>query len=95
MRTRNTKGWLVMPAKCKTCPFGEQGDPQLAAAVLDRTLFQSSQICHHPALDGKRETHLCRGQRDHQLELLYRMGLLDEPTDAEFAAKSEMYLGKM
>jgi hypothetical protein len=78
-----------MPAMCKSCPFGEQGDPQLAAAVLDRTLFKSSQICHHPSLDGKPETHLCRGQRDVQLELLYRMGLLSEPTDAAFRAKSE------
>lgn len=78
MRTRNTKGW----------PFSETGDKRLAAAVLDRTLFQSSQICHHPRLNGKKETHLCRGQRDEQLVLLHRMGLIDEPTDAAFTAKS-------
>lgn len=88
MRTRNTKGWPVMPAKCRTCPFNETGDKRLAAAVLDRTLFKSSQICHHPVLDGKKETHLCRGQRDEQLVLLHRMGLIDEPTDAAFTAKS-------
>lgn len=89
MRTHNTKGWPIMPAKCRTCPFGEHGDPHLAAAVLDRTLFQSSQICHHPALDGEPETHLCRGQRDHQLQLLYHMGLIDEATDEAFTRKSK------
>ena len=59
-----------------------------AANVLDRTLFQSSQICHHPVLHGKKETHLCRGQRDEQLELLFRMGWIEEPTDAAFAKRS-------
>ena len=78
-----------MPAKCTTCPFGENGDRRLAANVLDRTLFQSSQICHHPVLHGKNETHLCRGQRDEQLELLYRMGWIEEPTDAAFAKRSQ------
>ena len=77
-----------MPAKCSTCPFGPSGDRQLAAAVLDRTLFQSSQICHHPRLAKKKETHLCRGQRDEQLTLLHRMGLIEEPTDAAFAQRS-------
>ena len=88
MRRRNTKGWPVMPAKCKTCPFGENGDRQVAANVLNRTLFQSSQICHHPALTRKKETHLCRGQRDEQLVLLHRLGWIEEPTDAAFAKRS-------
>lgn len=88
MRRRNTKGWSVMPAKCKTCPFGENGDKRLAAAVLDRTLFQSSQICHHPVLNGKKETHLCRGQRDEQLAILHRMGWIDAPTDEAFQRRS-------
>ena len=88
MRKRNTKGWPVMPAMCKTCPFGPDGDKQLAASVLDRTLFQSSQICHHPVLHGKKETHLCRGQRDEQLVLLHRMGWIEEATDAAFAKRS-------
>lgn len=83
---RNTKGWPVMKAKCSTCPFAN--DPELAQAVLDRTLFQSSQICHHPALHGKKETHLCRGQRDVQLELLARMGMIDAPTDEAFTKRS-------
>lgn len=77
-----------MKAKCATCPFGENGDKQVAANVLNRTLFQSSQICHHPTLYRKRETHLCRGQRDEQLVLLQRMGLLEEATDAAFEKRS-------
>jgi hypothetical protein len=77
-----------MAAKCASCPFREGHDGELASKVLDRTLFQSSQICHHPVLYGKRETHLCRGQRDIQLELLARMGMIDEPSDEAFARRS-------
>lgn len=87
MRKRNTKGWPVMPAKCSSCPFS-MADRSFANAVLDRTLFQSSQICHHPVLHGKKETHLCRGQRDEQLVLLHRMGWIEEATDAAFAKRS-------
>jgi hypothetical protein len=76
----------VMAQQCATCPF--KVDPELAARVLSRTLFRASQICHHPALHGKRETHLCRGARDAQLELLYRMGLIDAATNEAFTRKS-------
>jgi hypothetical protein len=88
VRKRNTRGWSVMKSKCASCPFGANGDPELAANVLNRTLFQSSQICHHPRLHGKRETHLCRGQRDEQLVLLQRMGLIEDATDAAFEKRS-------
>jgi hypothetical protein len=38
--------------------------------------FSHSQICHHPALSGKKETHLCLTGRDFQLQLLFRLGFL-------------------
>jgi hypothetical protein len=91
MRARNTKGWKVMPTCCATCPFVH--DPELAARVLDRTLFRSSQICHHPTLHGKPETRLCRGQRDFQLQLLHHMGLIESPTDDAFERRSSEVLG--
>lgn len=83
------RGWPVRQTMCPSCPFREGGDRQLAARVLSRTLFQASQICHHPALHGQMEHELCRGARLRQLELLYRMGLIDAPTDAAFTAKSK------
>ena len=92
-RNRNVSAWPVMPAQCSTCPFNADGDPDVRDGVLRRTVnMQASQICHHPALHGKRETHLCRGARDIQLRVLTAMGLLSEPTDAAFTATSTKYL---
>lgn len=85
--TINVRGWPVMKSQCSTCPF--KVDPDLAQKVLDRTLFQTSQICHHPVLHGKKQNRLCRGQRDIQLKLLHAIGLLPEPTDAAFKKRSE------
>lgn len=77
----NVRGWPVMAAKCSTCPFREGSAFSELRASVESRLLQASQICHHPALSGKRETHLCRGARDQQQQLLYRLGYLDEPTD--------------
>lgn len=88
-RKRNVKNWPVMKSHCATCPFGANGDPQIQAGVLNRIAkLEHSQICHHPALSGKPETHLCRGARDIQLKILTAFGLIEEPTDEAFTAKS-------
>ena len=86
-RKRECNDMPVMKAACATCPFGEHGDPAVATSVLKRTLGKASQLCHHPTLNGKRETHLCRGARDIQLRLLCAMGAISEPTDEAFQAK--------
>lgn len=88
---KNIKNWPVMSTKCASCPFGEGGDAQICASVMTR-LFEASQICHHPVLHGKKETHLCRGARDEQLTILHRMGWIPEPTDAAFAETSRKVL---
>jgi hypothetical protein len=75
----------VMAKCCPTCPFGPRGDRQVRAKVEARVL-KTSQVCHHPRLHGKPETHLCRGARDYQIMLLHRMGVLAEPTDAAWSA---------
>ena len=85
--------WPVMEEMCGSCPFRKDGDPHLRAAVLERTILKASQICHHPTLHGKKQTHLCRGARDEQLTILYRMGFIPEPTDVAFAETSKRYLG--
>jgi hypothetical protein len=86
--TRNIRNWPVMASMCASCPFREGGDIELRNAVMSRTLLRSSQICHHPRLHSKKETHLCRGARDQQLTILHRLGMLSEPTDAAFAEAS-------
>jgi hypothetical protein len=88
----NIRNWPVMAAKCESCPFREGGDIELRNRVMSRTILQASQICHHPRLHGKKETHLCRGARDEQLTILYRMGMLPEATDRAFAEVSAKYL---
>lgn len=92
MRYRKIKKpWPVMDAMCVTCPFRKDGDIELRNRVMQRTILRASQICHHPALSGKKQTHLCRGARDQQLTILYRMGILSEPTDKAFSEASARY----
>jgi hypothetical protein len=89
----NITGFPIMPAMCASCPFRDGGDIALRNAVMSRTILQASQVCHHPRIHGKRETHLCRGARDQQLTILYRLGLIAEETDAAFMEASQRYLG--
>lgn len=61
----------------------------LRNSVMNRSGLNASQVCHHPRLHGKKETHLCRGARDHQLTLLFRLGFIAAETDGAFKAASE------
>ena len=80
-------GWPIMPQKCASCPFRDNkdgepiGDIQLRNKVQTRCLTEGSQICHHPNLRSKPSTHLCRGARDFQLQIFYRLGVIDALTD--------------
>jgi len=93
MRKRNIREWPVRKASCSSCPFridprtGREQDPQLAGQVQAR-VFSASQICHHPTLHGKPETHLCRAARDYQTMIFFRLGILSAPTDEAWEAKS-------
>lgn len=92
-RRLNVRDWPVMAKQCATCVLrcderGRYVDPVLANRVIERCLTQASQICHHPALSGKPETHLCRGVRDYQLMIFHRIGFLDAPTDEAWQAKA-------
>jgi hypothetical protein len=70
-----------MPSHCKTCPFGPNGDLILKSRLMAK-LLETNQLCHQPRFKGQRETHLCRGSRDYQLEMYTRLGVLNEATDA-------------
>jgi hypothetical protein len=74
-----------MKQQCKTCPFRAGGDLELQGQVISR-LLETNQICHAPRLVKKRETHLCRGARDWQLQVFFRLGVLEEESDAAWAA---------
>lgn len=92
-RARDCRGWPVMAKQCSTCVFktdenGRYIYKDLAKRVENR-LLTVSQICHHPALKGQKQTHLCRGTRDRQITLMHRMGVIAAPTDEAWAAKQK------
>jgi len=68
----------VMKARCKTCPFNENGSIEVRNAVLSR-ITENSQHCHGSGWPNA--THLCRGARDVQLKWMHRLGVISEPTD--------------
>lgn len=84
----------VMDKKCGSCPFridsrGLYFDCKLVDRIKIDILSNSSQICHHPRLIGKEETHLCRGARDYQLKMFYRLVFLDSSTDKAWNEKNK------
>lgn len=83
MIVTDISGMPVMKSKCPTCPFHEKnaGQIEIASMVKQRCITEASQICHHPRLSGKKETHICRGARDFQITIFYRMRVLDAETD--------------
>jgi len=86
----DTSRWPVMKKQCSTCVFAMTSDghwvnPSLAKMV-EKRILDCSQICHHPRLFGRQETHLCRGTRDRQIELMHRLGVIPEPTDEAWEA---------
>jgi hypothetical protein len=92
MKRKPLIDWMVRKECCVSCPFkpdaiaGREQNPELAAEVQTR-LLGASQNCHHPRLFGKREFELCRGARNWQLMIFYRLGFITEPTDAAWEAK--------
>lgn len=81
MNTIDVSKFPVCRVKCKSCPFGENGDPHVRRTVEAR-LLSVSQTCHSSGLiHGRPDTHICRGARDHQLLIMYRLGAIEAPTD--------------
>lgn len=73
----------VQERPCETCPFAGENPIELP---LDRYLHYLNNLFGH----GQHLCHsaenktICRGGRDIQLEWLYRIGALSEPTDTAF-----------
>lgn len=72
-----------MKAHCKTCPFrpdkerpNQFADMKLASKVIERTLFQSQQICHTTESKNRKANNRCRGAFNYCNEIYERMGLI-------------------
>lgn len=72
---------------CKTCPFRD-GSPyeSLRAHLMESSLKEGSRECHSTGTKGfkgntKKPARTCRGSRDFQLQVMYRLGVLSAPTD--------------
>jgi hypothetical protein len=61
----------------------------LVNRIQQQCLTEASQICHHPHLHGKPETHLCRGARDFQLQIFHRLGVIEAPTDKAWRKRAK------
>ncbi len=75
----NTK---VNTHKCKTCPFRTDGrglalDPSRIAEIQTYLMEGTNHFCH----SDRSNNTICRGGRDFQLTIWYRLGVLSEPTD--------------
>jgi hypothetical protein len=68
-RYQDVSDFPVMSSCCASCPFGAHGDPAFANSILARLGLWLRQVCHHPRLKGKPETHLCRGAYDAQFAM--------------------------
>jgi hypothetical protein len=79
---------------CRTCIFRRDGNqvdlrPGRHAEIQAYLARGTPHVCHTPADGQPRGTaddYSCRGGRDFQLTLWYRMGLISAPTDAALEA---------
>lgn len=77
----------VMQKQCATCPWrtdgqGLQLEPELMVTLQSHPV---NQYCHSPVWQGRPEDTICRGHRDHWINVFVAWGFLDEPTDAAWA----------
>ncbi|WP_036488107.1 hypothetical protein [Myxosarcina sp. GI1] len=75
----------VNPRRCKTCPFNDDGCIDIRNTVIRRILTEEkSQVCH-----GTNNKTLCRGARDYQQQIYFRLGVLEAPTDEAWDKKRQ------
>lgn len=76
---RPVSDFPIMKNPCATCPFRESKkgvwqNIELANTVIERNLFNSQQICHHPRIKDDKETHRCRGYFNYAEVIYQRLG---------------------
>lgn len=71
----------VRDQMCATCVFKSEREggvhlaPERNAEIRAQVLKGYNQLCHHD-----KDKTICRGGRDFQITLWYRLGILDAPT---------------
>lgn len=68
------------PVQCPTCVFRRGGLPLRPGRLgeIQAYLIEGrTHLCHSPP----RDKFACRGGRDYQLTIWYRLGIIAEPTD--------------
>lgn len=89
----NAKNLPLRETKCGTCPFRPGSKyAKLADDLAASALNDCSRVCHSTgtnAIGGKTgiKSHLCRGARDVQLNLMALLKVIDEPTDEAWNEK--------
>lgn len=76
---------------CKSCPFVKSGldlHPEKMAEIMSYLIEGVNHLCHS---DYSSET-VCRGGRNWQLNIFYRLGVIEQPTD-ECLAQSMIDVG--
>ncbi len=76
---------VAVPVQCRTCIFREDGNqvvlrPDRLADIQAYLVRGVTHTCHTD------KVRACRGGREFQLTIWYRMGLIAEPTDAALAS---------
>lgn len=79
MFRKSVSEYPVMKVMCATCPFkpNEHGiwqNVELAAQVIERTLFKGQQICHGSEGPRRQWRNRCKGAHDHNMQIYERMG---------------------
>lgn len=84
----------VNKAMCATCPFRAGSPYEYLRPDLEKSaLTSNSRICHSTGSNNAinrrtgKPAALCRGARDSQLNMFYRLGFLSAPTDEAWLAK--------
>ena len=91
---KNLQGIPVRKAFCKTCPFLDTGWTDVRPLLIERALTDTSPICHSTGgedalVRSQGPARICRGARDLQIQVLYRMEFLESPTDAAWEKKRQ------
>ena len=77
--------------QCPTCPFRDTGWTHVRPLLTERALTGATPICHSTGKDALVKSQgpyqLCRGARDLQIQYMYRLGVLDAPTEEAWEAK--------
>jgi len=83
----------VQPAMCATCPWREGSQyAALRNNLEESAITEASRICHSTGSNAinhqtGKKPKLCRGARDFQILIFFRMGFIDAPTDEAWEKK--------